>query len=94
MVKGHGRFHSEIVVSFFPQLVAGPIIRAKDFLPQLREKLDNFQDGTKLRQIQIKSSNLKFGITLMTFGFLKKMFFADNIAPLVNEIFVYPVGLN
>ena len=83
-----------LFVSFFPQLVAGPIIRAKDFLPQLREKLDNFQDGTKLRQIQIKSSNLKFGITLMTFGFLKKMFFADNIAPLVNEIFVYPVGLN
>jgi len=29
----------------------------------------------------------------MAFGFLKKMFFADNIAPLVNEIFADPVGL-
>jgi len=83
-----------LFVSFFPQLVAGPIVRAKDFLPQLREKLDNFEGGAKLRQIQIKSSNLKFGITLMAFGFLKKMFFADNIAPLVNEIFESPIGLD
>src|SRR3990170_8958900 len=30
-----------IFVSFFPQLVAGPILRAKDFLPQLREKIEN-----------------------------------------------------
>ena len=28
----------------------------------------------------------------MMFGFLKKMFFADNIAPLVNDIFANPIG--
>jgi len=38
------------------------------------------------------SSNLKAGITLMAFGFFKKMFFADNIAPMVNEIFASPIG--
>ena len=82
-----------LFVSFFPQLVAGPILRARDFLPQLREKLDNFQTGHKLRQLQIHSPNLKLGVTLMAFGFLKKMFFADNIAPMVNEIFSTPMGL-
>ena len=82
-----------IFVAFFPQLVAGPILRAKDFLPQLREKLENFSSKAKLRQITIESSNLKFGITLMAFGFLKKMFFADNIAPMVNHIFSNPIGL-
>ena len=79
-------------VSFFPQLVAGPILRASDFLPQLREKMKIIKTGTKLRLSLIHSSNLKFGITLMAFGFLKKMFFADNIAPMVNEIFKFPIG--
>jgi len=82
-----------LFVTFFPQLVAGPIVRAKEFLPQLREKIENFGSRTKLRQITIQSNNLKLGITIMAFGFLKKMFFADNIAPMVNEIFANPVGL-
>ena len=81
-----------IFVAFFPQLVAGPILRAKDFLPQLREKIENFEAGSKLRQILINSSNLKMGITIMSFGFLKKIFFADNIAPLVNNTLGAPLG--
>ena len=78
-----------IYVAFFPQLVAGPILRARQFLPQLREKIDNF-DG--LKKIIVKDSNLKFGITLMAIGFLKKMFFADNIGPLVDQVFQNPIG--
>jgi len=83
-----------IFVSFFPQLVAGPILRAKDFLPQLREKLENFEHSLRSRQILILSNkkNLKFGISLMAFGFFKKMFFADNISPLVDDIFANPIG--
>jgi len=83
-----------IFVAFFPQLVAGPILRAKDFLPQLREKLDNLEVGSRLRQIIIQNSNLKYGITMMALGFLKKMFFADNISPFANEIFANPIGLD
>lgn len=83
-----------IFVAFFPQLVAGPILRAKDFLPQLREKTEDLQIGTKLRQILINNKNLKLGVTIMAFGFFKKMFFADNIAPFVDEIFTYPIGLD
>ena len=82
-----------LFVSFFPQLVAGPILRASHFLPQLREKLSKGKFSTKLRTITIHHSSLKFGITLMAMGFFKKMFFADNIAPMVNEIFSNPVGL-
>jgi len=81
-----------IFVAFFPQLVAGPILRAKDFLPQLREKIENFKTKTRLRQIRIHNQNLKIGVTLMALGFFKKMFFADNIAPLVNDVFNYPIG--
>lgn len=81
-----------IFVSFFPQLVAGPILRAKDFLPQLREKIESYQSGIRLRQILIEKTNLKLGITIMAMGFFKKMFFADNIGPMVNDIFGHPMG--
>jgi len=83
-----------LFVTFFPQLVAGPILRAHQFLPQLREKIDDIQTNGILRQIILENSNLKFGITLMAMGFLKKMFFADNIAPLVNDVFANPIGLD
>lgn len=79
-------------VAFFPQLVAGPIMKAKDFLPQLREKMENSETGIRIRQIIIESSNLKFGITMMAIGFFKKMFLADNIAPMVNDVFAHTVG--
>jgi D-alanyl-lipoteichoic acid acyltransferase DltB (MBOAT superfamily) len=80
-------------VAFFPALVAGPILRARNFLPQLREKIAQANTSENLKLLVINNSNLKFGLTLMSFGFFKKMFFADNIAPFVDEIFLNPVGL-
>ena len=81
-------------VMFFPQLVAGPILRASNFLPQIREKFSHLDAKNYLKQILIQRSNLKIGLTLMSFGFFKKMFFADNIAPFVDEIFLNPIGLD
>ena len=82
-----------LFVSFFPQLVAGPILRASNFLPQIREKFLEVK-SQNLKQTLIQNPNLKFGLTLMSFGFFKKMFFADNIAPFVDEIFLNPIGLD
>jgi alginate O-acetyltransferase complex protein AlgI len=81
-----------LFVAFFPQLIAGPILRAKEFLPQLREKIQDYESKKNLRQIIFHNSNVKLGITLMAFGFIKKMFFADNIAPLVDDIFLIQLG--
>jgi len=82
-----------LFVVFFPQLVAGPILRAHEFLPQLREKLENMTSNS-IRQIIIENQNFKLGITMMAFGFFKKMFFADNISPLVNDVFINPLGMD
>jgi len=82
-----------IFVAFFPQLVAGPILRAYEFLPQLRDNLKNSEMGKRLRLIVLHNHNLKLGITLMAFGFFKKMFFADNISPMINTVFSNPTGL-
>ena len=82
-----------LFVAFFPPLVAGPILRANEFLPQLREKISQNEVSQKLKLFVISNQNLKFGITLMSIGFFKKMFFSDNIAPLVNYVFSNPIGL-
>lgn len=70
-----------LFVAFFPQLVAGPIIRASQFLPQLNKK------------ISIAGKNLKLGISYISWGIVKKVVFADNIAPFVDSIFADPIGL-
>lgn len=61
--------------SFFPQLVAGPIVRADEFKDQL--------DGP----ISYRSANIKIGLTLIVYGLFKKIVFADNLAIHANQIF-------
>ena len=65
-------------VAFFPQLVAGPIVRAHTFLPQIKEK------------ILLIPENFKLGLTTIAWGIVKKVVFADNIAVFVNTIFAEP----
>ncbi|MEA3443651.1 MAG: MBOAT family O-acyltransferase [Bacteroidota bacterium] len=62
-------------VSFFPQLVAGPIERASQLLPQF----------SKNRNFDIDKA--KDGIRQIMWGFFKKIVIADNAATVVNRIF-------
>lgn len=64
-------------VSFFPQLVAGPIERASNLLPQFQ----------KSRQFNYAKS--VDGLRLILLGLFKKMVIADNCALAVNEIFTH-----
>ena len=63
-------------VSFFPQLVAGPIERATNLLPQFQKNR------------QFDYANAVDGCRQMLWGFFKKMVIADNCAMAVNYIFV------
>jgi alginate O-acetyltransferase complex protein AlgI len=67
-------------VCYFPQLVAGPIERAKRLIPQLERK----------RKFDFRNSNN--GLFQIIWGLFKKVVVADNCAPIVNEIFL--VGTN
>ncbi len=72
----HGFWDYALFVSFFPQLVAGPIVRAKTFLPQL------------LKQTKINTSQFSIGITFFVIGLFLKMVMADNFfAPIVDQVF-------
>lgn len=67
-----------LFVSFFPQLVAGPIVRARELMPQLDEK--------KL----FDSGRVKAGLFLMMWGLAKKLLVADALAPIVNQAYANP----
>jgi len=67
-----------VYVSFFPQLVAGPIERAKNLLPQFFEK-HNFD-----------YKRVTDGLKLMLWGFFKKVVIADGVAMAVNKAFANP----
>jgi len=66
-----------LFVTFFPQLIAGPIVMQKDTIPQFR--LSNFCN----RYI----TNLMTGATLFAIGLFKKIVLADGIAPVANAVF-------
>jgi D-alanyl-lipoteichoic acid acyltransferase DltB (MBOAT superfamily) len=70
-----------LYMSFFPHLVAGPIVRAKDFLPQLRKK------------IKVSKALMNEGFYLITKGFVKKAIIADFIAQYVDIIYASPKGI-
>ena len=67
-----------LFVAYFPQLVAGPIERAENLLPQLE------------RPRRVDNQMLWSGSRLILQGLFKKMAVADAVAPFVDEIFTDP----
>ncbi len=70
-----------LFVSFFPQLVAGPIERAKVLIPQV------------VRPRVVTKDDLITGLNLMAIGYFKKVAIADNMAPIVSNAFSNPGSL-
>src|SRR6266702_1317534 len=67
-----------LAVSFFPQLVAGPIVRAGDFLPQL------------VRPSTLRAGQFFWGLLLMTLGLFEKIVLADTmLSGSADRIFGY-----
>jgi alginate O-acetyltransferase complex protein AlgI len=66
--------------SFFPQLVAGPIVRPKYFVPQMA--------GTK----SISLDDVKSMMYLFLLGYIKKVCIADNVSPFVDQVFNHPAA--
>lgn len=67
-----------VFVSFFPQLVAGPIERSGNLLAQFEEKH------------RFDFERAKSGVLLMLWGYFQKVVIADRIAALVDSVFDYP----
>ncbi|MFI5149302.1 MAG: MBOAT family O-acyltransferase [Bacteroidia bacterium] len=69
-------------MTFFPHLVAGPIVRARDFLPQLRTP------------VSISKPMLNEALWLITKGLVKKAIIADFVAQYSDIVFSAPAGFS
>ena len=67
-----------LFVSFFPQLVAGPIVTAKSFIPQLYQEIQ-FEDIQFLKALRY-----------FLLGYIKKVVISDNVSPIVDLIYSTP----
>jgi alginate O-acetyltransferase complex protein AlgI len=67
-----------VYVLFFPQMVAGPIERPYNLLPQLRHTVD------------FDAERIKEGLRIMAWGFIEKVVVADRLAIYANQVFDNP----
>ena len=65
-----------LFVTFFPHLIAGPIIHHAEVMPQFEKKTISFDPAS-----------MQMGLLWLTAGLFKKVWIADRIAPLVTAIF-------
>ncbi len=66
-----------LFVTFFPQLIAGPIVHHKEMLPQF----------TKVWELGMTHKNMAIGITIFFIGLFKKVIIADNISVYSTPVF-------
>ena len=67
-----------LFAAIFPQLVAGPILRASSFLPQ-------FEDKRSFAEVPVRAC-----LTMFLIGYFKKACVSDNISPFVDPVFATP----
>jgi D-alanyl-lipoteichoic acid acyltransferase DltB (MBOAT superfamily) len=78
-----GLLNYSFFVTFFPHLVAGPIIRYRELMPQLSQE----------RRYHLNGHDTALGITWFTMGMFKKVIIADQIAPVADAFFAHPHGV-
>jgi alginate O-acetyltransferase complex protein AlgI len=78
----HNIIKFALYVSFFPQLVAGPIERSDRLLPQfdIKQSIDYYR--------------ITDGLKLMAWGFFKKLVIADRLAAIVNNVYGDPTSFS
>jgi alginate O-acetyltransferase complex protein AlgI len=70
-------FHFWVFISFFAHLVAGPIMRGHEFMPQI----------DALRSIRFNAANFRLGAFFFALGVFKKVVLADYLTPYVDSFF-------
>ncbi len=83
LVRERGLLNYILFVTFFPHLIAGPILHHREIMPQFAD------DAT----YHFKSENLASGLTLFAVGMIKKVLLADQIAPWAELGFAHTSGM-
>ncbi len=83
LARDRGLLHYALFVTFFPHLIAGPILHHREIMPQ-------FADRPTYRA---RGENIAVGLGIFLIGLLKKCLFADALSPLAAAGFAYPADL-
>jgi len=78
ITKEYQFLHYALFVSFFPQLIAGPIVHHKEMLPQFARK-DRFT---------LNANDVAIGVSIFAIGLFKKTVLADSVAVYANPVFI------
>ncbi|HEX7057563.1 MAG TPA: MBOAT family O-acyltransferase [Bacilli bacterium] len=71
--------HFWVYISLFPQLVAGPILRGNELMPQLYE----------IERKRVRWQEIKYGMYLAFIGVIKKVVLADTLAQVADRLFAH-----
>ncbi len=77
--KEYSFVHYTLFVSFFPHLVAGPILHHREMMPQF----------AKAATYRPRLASLAVGAGIFVLGLAKKVLLADNIAPVADSVFLH-----
>ena len=69
-----------LFVTFFPHLIAGPILHHSEMMPQFQKK----------RSFRLRADDVAIGVSLFTMGLFKKVLLADRFAPAADRVFASP----
>ncbi|MES2353856.1 MAG: MBOAT family protein [Pseudomonadota bacterium] len=76
-VKEYRFVHYLLFVTYFPHLIAGPVLHHKEMMPQFN----------KPETYRLNYENIAVGLTIFVIGLSKKLLLADNISPYVGSVF-------
>jgi alginate O-acetyltransferase complex protein AlgI len=69
--------HYLLFVTYFPHLIAGPVLHHSEMMPQFR----------RAEIYQPRFENFAVGLAFLTLGLIKKVLIADSVAPVANDLF-------
>jgi alginate O-acetyltransferase complex protein AlgI len=82
--RGYAReynpIHYGLFVTYFPHLIAGPILHHKEMMPQFQEA----------RTYRLSVEDVAVGLTIFFVGLFKKTVIADGVAPYASPLFLHP----
>lgn len=78
--KEYNPIHYGLFVTYFPHLIAGPILHHKEMMPQFQEA----------RTYRLNLEDVAVGLTIFFIGLFKKTVIADGVAPYASPLFLNP----
>lgn len=76
-IREYGFIHYGLFVTYFPHLIAGPVLHHAEMMPQFRET----------STYKIDTANIAGGLTIFIIGLFKKIVMADGISPYADAVF-------